>query len=262
MSLYFEEMGNKNAPTIVFIHGGGVSGWMWQKQWEAFGDYHVLIPDLPDHGKSMGEGKIDIADSADRVAALIKERANGGRAHVVGHSLGAKVIVQTLATHPEVIDRAVVASALFRPVPLMNLMLNMPAYRLTVWMLKSRRVLDMQARQFNFPNDFYRENFKREISAETPEILSRIYDQLNKYIALPEGLGGAHAPTLVLAGEKELKAMRLSVGNIARALPDAQGFLVKGALHNYPWAQYEVFNATVRAWLEGKEIAHPGILPL
>jgi len=30
--MYYEESGVMDAPTIVFIHGGGISGWMWKKQ--------------------------------------------------------------------------------------------------------------------------------------------------------------------------------------------------------------------------------------
>ena len=40
MAIYYVESGNKDAPTIVFIHGGGISGWMWAKQVEYFKDYH------------------------------------------------------------------------------------------------------------------------------------------------------------------------------------------------------------------------------
>ena len=33
LNLYIKESGNKQATTMfVFLHGGGVSGWMWSKQ--------------------------------------------------------------------------------------------------------------------------------------------------------------------------------------------------------------------------------------
>lgn len=45
------ECGPATAPTICFLHAGGVSGWMWQPQVEVLQDtYHCLIPDLPEHG--------------------------------------------------------------------------------------------------------------------------------------------------------------------------------------------------------------------
>lgn len=262
MPLYCEEKGNRNGPTIVFLHGGGVAGWMWKKQWEAFSDFHCLIPDLPDHGKSANAGPIDIEDCARRIAALIRERANGGRAHVVGHSLGAKIIVQMLGTQPEVIDHAVVASALFRLIPMLNLMLNMPTYRLTVWMLKNKSILEMQAKQFCFPDEATKQAFMNEASTETPEMLDRIYTQLNKHMELPGGLGKAQAPTLVIAGEKEPKAMRLSALDIANVLPNSKACLMKGGRHNFPWVQHQAFNDAIRAWITGETVEHPMVIKL
>ena len=37
----------------MFIHGGGISGWMWHKQVERFSDYHCIAPDSPEYGKNI-----------------------------------------------------------------------------------------------------------------------------------------------------------------------------------------------------------------
>ncbi len=52
MSLYIHEAGAPDAPTVVFLHGLGLSGAMWQPQMERLMDFHCLAPDLPEHGKS------------------------------------------------------------------------------------------------------------------------------------------------------------------------------------------------------------------
>lgn len=101
MTMYFEESGNKTASTIMFIHGGGLSSLMWKKQLEYFKDYHCIAPDLPEHGKTNNAGQISIRDSAYQIAELIEKQANGRKAHLVGHSLGAKVIVELLSIRPE-----------------------------------------------------------------------------------------------------------------------------------------------------------------
>lgn len=261
MAVYVEETGDKNAETIVFIHGGGVAGWMWKMQRQAFGDYHLLIPDLPDHGRSASEGHITIEDAAERVASLIRKRAKDGKAHVVGHSLGGKIAVQLLADHPEAIDRAVVASALFRPYPLIGWTANMTACRLSVWMLKNKAVLRMQADQFKFPDDGYRGNFMADTAMQTPESLHRILAEMNNHSKLPAGLERAQVPTLVVAGEREPKAMRLSVADVARALPQAKSCLVKGGRHTFPWEKSDAFNDVIRSWLTGREIDNPEIIP-
>lgn len=36
MALYVSESGPKDAPSIVFVHGGGMSGWMWVEKPELY----------------------------------------------------------------------------------------------------------------------------------------------------------------------------------------------------------------------------------
>ncbi|TKI86419.1 alpha/beta hydrolase, partial [Bacillus wiedmannii] len=36
MVLQYKEFGDSSSPLMVFIHGGGVSGWMWDKQIKHF----------------------------------------------------------------------------------------------------------------------------------------------------------------------------------------------------------------------------------
>ena len=48
MPLFTHEIGPSTASTLVFLHGGGGAGWMWQPQIEVLkNDYHLLVPDLP-----------------------------------------------------------------------------------------------------------------------------------------------------------------------------------------------------------------------
>ncbi len=116
--LSVRECGPTTAPTICFLHGGGVSGWMWCPQVEALQDtYHCLIPDMPEHGLSAAIRPFTIADTARRMAEFIRERAHGRRAHVIGLSEGAQVVVQLLGSAAEVVDHAIISSALVHPLP-------------------------------------------------------------------------------------------------------------------------------------------------
>lgn len=257
--MYFEEHGDLKAETVVFIHGGGVSGWMWQKQLEYFKDYHCIVPDLPEHGKSMEEGPLSIKDSAVRIARLIEERANGGKAIVIGHSLGAKVAVELIAVRPDLVGCAVVASALFRPVRLFLAIHKPFIYKMSVWMIKPKSILSLLVKNFKFPGSYYRDNCIKDFQKLTPDILYREYDQLYQNLNLPEGLGRAEVPTLVIAGDREPKAMKQSVSDIAGALPGATGaYMLKGD-HTYPWSMYESFNEIVRMWIERGEIEHRSV---
>ena len=116
MGLYVKEVGKNNRETIVFLHAGMSSGWMWNKHLEALNDYHCLVPDLPEHGRSTEVKPFRMEGAAEDVIDLIKEKAHGGRAHVVGLSLGAQTAVQILSMAPEVVDHAVITGTLTREV--------------------------------------------------------------------------------------------------------------------------------------------------
>ena len=53
--MHYKEYGDKNASLMLFLHGGGVSGWMWDKQIQYFTHYHCIVPDLPEQGLSNDE---------------------------------------------------------------------------------------------------------------------------------------------------------------------------------------------------------------
>jgi pimeloyl-ACP methyl ester carboxylesterase len=89
MGLFVRESGPTAAPTVVLLHGGGVSGWMWDRCTSLLDDFRCLVPDLPEHGGSRGIKPFTIEDSARRVVELIRSRVPGGGALAAGHSLGA-----------------------------------------------------------------------------------------------------------------------------------------------------------------------------
>src|SRR5512140_146865 len=113
--LYTLNTGNPNGKTILFLHGGGGGSWMWRPQIDALkADYHILAPDLPEHGQSAGVKPFTIAGSVECVEEIIRTQAHGGKAHVVGLSEGAQILVALLAKSPELVNHAVVSSALVR----------------------------------------------------------------------------------------------------------------------------------------------------
>ncbi|MBL4930551.1 alpha/beta fold hydrolase [Clostridium paridis] len=254
MSLYFKESGNKQGEIIIFIHGGGISGWMWEKQLEHFKDYYCIVPDLPEHGKTINSGEISIKNSAKLIVELVEKIAKGKKVNVVGHSLGAKIVIELLNSRPEIIDHAVIASALCRPIPFMKLTHKPVIYKLTVEMLKVNWILNFQVKQFKFPPDINSDYLKKDFQDMTPETLFRIYDEIYKHLNIPRELENIYVPTLVVAGGKEPKAMKQSVTDIINILPNAKGIIIKNGLHTYPWVMFDSFNEIIRAWLNNRSI--------
>jgi pimeloyl-ACP methyl ester carboxylesterase len=251
MALYTQEAGSENAPTIVFLHGGGVGGWMWKPQIAQLKDeYHLLVPDLPEHGQSANVKPLTLQNAAAQVAELIRTRAHGGRAHVVGLSLGAQTIVELLSQSPELIDRVIASGPLMRPLPgigLTNLMAKMYwPFRNMKWLVK----WNMQG--LGVPDEYF-EEFRRDTAALTIDGFARM-TVANGNNHIPANLQNVTVPTLILVGEKELKIMKESVRDLLAVMPSAQGYVVSGAIHNWSLQLPDLFTQTVRAWITGRAL--------
>ena len=91
-----------SGPTIVFVHGAGVSGAFWQKQVEGLsGSFSVVALDLPGNGKSKGAGITDIEGYAESVLEFI-QGAGIEDPVLCGHSMGGAICMRLLHDHPEI----------------------------------------------------------------------------------------------------------------------------------------------------------------
>lgn len=252
-----------SAPTIVFLHGGGAGGWMWQPVVDQLQKvYHCLTPDLPEHGENRAIGPFSMALAAEKTAELIRTRAHGGKATVVGLSEGAQVTVQLLASTPELVEKAIVSSALLLPIPGYG-WLNTPgmlawAYRMSVppfrnsdWWIR----INMKY-SAGIPEQFFTP-FKKEFQQMTERGFVNLM-LANQRFRLPQGLEQAIAPTLVIAGSKEYAVMKESARRLGAALPNANVMQINlgknGSIakeHNWAMTAPDLFAQTVRAWIEG-----------
>ncbi|MHB1293891.1 MAG: alpha/beta fold hydrolase [Anaerolineae bacterium] len=254
MSLHVHTSGDPAAPAILWLHGAGLSGRMWQPQFERLPDYHCLAPDLPEHGRSAGEGPLTLEDAVRRMAHLIAERAAGGRAHVVGLSFGGVVAQALMVAAPERVDHAVLSGTATR---LSRLLLAVQALNEPILRLLSPEALArLLAIQFGIPPS-YRQMLRGEMAAFTPAAFGRVNATYGQ-IETPRTPG---IPTLVLVGQKETWAARRMARTLARTIPGAVGALVPGVGHAWNLQAPDLFAATVRAWVEDASLP-PTLLPL
>ena len=107
--------GPDERPTIVFLHGTRLTGASWAAQVAELGtEFHCLTPDLAGHG-TAGDVDFTLAVAADRVAELIRTEAHGGRAILVGLSLGGYVAMDVAARWPERVRGLVISGASAEP---------------------------------------------------------------------------------------------------------------------------------------------------
>jgi len=265
--LYFESYGPEDARSIVFLHGGGVGGWMWRavvKNLQT--DFHCLVPDLPEQGRNIqaGDGPYSTDGAADRIAAFIRSQGHAGRASVVGLSEGAQVVVALLSRSPDLIDHAVSSSAILRGLWMNRLVtpgvirwthrLFMAPLKNQDWWIR----MNMHG-SAGIPDEYYGD-FKRDFQEITEESLTHLMAASLNY-RLPAGLEKANVPVLVVVGSKEYRAMKLSALDLLKVLPKARGVMVnlgEGSTlakeHNWAVTAPELFSATVGAWIEDRPL--------
>ena len=262
---FFVETGEKNKKTIVFLHGGGVSGWMWEKVAAILSqEYHCLVPDLPEQGESKDVTPFTHALAADSVAALIRAHAHGGKAHVVGLSEGAQVAVAMLARCPEVMRSTLASSAILRPMPggwMYTRGMFRWSYRLFIAPLRnSDGWIRLNMRSSAGICDEYFPQFKKSFQELSENgFVNLMYGAM--HFRMPAGLEKARLPVLVVTGEHEYAQMKDSARDLLAVLPQAQGRSVcfgEGSTlakeHNWALTDPAFFAAAVKAWVAGKEL--------
>lgn len=251
MDLPYREYGDETAPLIIFLHGGGVSGWMWDEQIQYFSSYHCIVPDLPEHGLHKSDLLFSIEGSAEAVAKLIEMKAVGRQVMVVGFSLGAQVLVQLLSIKPHLIDVAVINSALVRPMSFMKTWIS-PTLKLAFPLIKYRWFAKLQA-QTLYINDDRFENYYEESSQMKLETLIRVMEE-NMTFSIPSGFRKAKAKILVTVGKKEKLIMKKSAKALVEANSYCKGIILARIGHGVPMAEPQFFNQLMEAWLLDKEL--------
>lgn len=242
-TLQVRQSGKKANPAIVFLHGVGASGLMWQSHMEALQGYHCLAPDMPGHGRSNGLEWSTLEETTEYVYDLIRKLPDK-KAHIVGLSLGGSVAIDLLGRHGVVIDHAIVDGAGIIPIK------GVTAIKLGVTAISpfihSDFVIKAIASSFGIHDVL---NFSRDMKMVSPKSFRRAFSQAND-MTTPEGMDKVTTPTLFVSGEKEAKETIDSNRMLSELMPNASCRIAAGLGHGWLGQKLALHVEMVKAWIE------------
>ena len=111
---HWDVAGPEDAPAIVFVHGAMMGRSVWWPQVTALSDrFRCITVDQPGHGTRREQAftlEVAVANVLDAI-----EREAGGRAVLVGLSLGGYVAMTVAGRHPEMVRGLVIAGSTREP---------------------------------------------------------------------------------------------------------------------------------------------------
>ncbi|KOP68559.1 alpha/beta hydrolase [Bacillus sp. FJAT-18019] len=247
-NLYIKETGNNEAERlIVFLHGGGVSGWMWNHQISYFKDDYCLIPDLPGHGRSPGTPPFSISRTAEVINEMISAKADGREIVVFGFSLGAQILVEMITQQPRLINYAIINSALLRPMPSAYRWIE-PSVRMTYPLIRYRWFSGLQAKTL-YVDETHFEQYYAESLQMSREMLVSVLQENMSYAVSP-AIQETTTKLLITVGEKERGSLKKSAEDLEELCVHADRIVFPGIGHGIPLADPGLFNRVVDHWLD------------
>lgn len=229
-------------PPVLFLHGGGVSGWMWRPVLhELAGEVRAIVPDLPGHGRSLEADYASHEQTSVELAGIIRETAPTGM-HIVGFSLGAQLTMLLASEVPELVRSAVVVSGEAIPAPMPRTTLALVRWAAPLarrdWFARA------QARQLAVPEPFLEEYLEdsRQMSRDT--LLAAL--RANIAFTPPRAWSDFEGRATVMVGAAERGLMRRSARAIHDALPSSRLMVVPGSSHDIPFTGAEPLAEAIR----------------
>jgi len=237
--------GERDARPLLFLHGGGVAGWMWGPTTERLpDDVRLLVPDLPGHGRSSGEDYVSHSRTVDDLAGIV-EAATDRPVTVVGFSLGAQLAVLLGSRRPDLVEKVVAVSA--QAVPTRAPGATLGLLRLAAPLARYEWFARAQARELRIPPSL-QDDYLRTSRAVSVRTLSTAVGE-NIRFTPPDGWARFPGDALVLVGGRERRVMRDSARTLAALLPGTGLEVVDGCGHTIPLERPDWFARRLRDWV-------------
>jgi pimeloyl-ACP methyl ester carboxylesterase len=219
---------------VVLLHGAGFdhTAWALHSRWFAHNGSSVLVPDLPGHGRSAGPALRGIAEMADWTAALLSA-AGASKAHLIGHSMGSLIALETAARHPDKVSAlsliGTAATMSVGPDLLKAAEANDQAAidMVSIWGLGFSAELGGSLA----PGLWMHGGAQRTLQHCAPGVLYSDLAACNAYADALTSAAKVSVPTKVILGERDMMTPAKAGKALATAIPNARTVVLAGAGH-------------------------------
>jgi pimeloyl-ACP methyl ester carboxylesterase len=150
LKLHYVDWGNHDKPLAILVHGGRDHARSWDFVALALRErFHIVAPDLRGHGDSdwaIG-GAYSITDHVLDLGQLMNALEPTGPVTLIGHSLGAGVVLQRAGVFPAAVKAMVAIEGLGPPGAMLR---ETPAYeRMESWVADMRALAQRKPREYS-----------------------------------------------------------------------------------------------------------------
>lgn len=239
--LSFERMGREDGNAVVFLHGVGISSWMWRDVAARLPETDAILVDLPGHGRSRDVPWKSLPNTAAQVVALM-DHLGLKQAQLVALSLGGYVALEALAAFPDRFHNAVISGVHAGQMPNQFMMVIMSGLMAPLAGLKpfSARTAQM----LGGPNVDIAA-FQKEAALTRPSAFRRASIDATRF-ELPKGLEAFRNGLTMTCGSQEHPLIQNALPLISSVVPHTRTFIAEAGGHGWPVVQADRFVSLIK----------------
>jgi len=241
-------------PTLAFVHGAANDHSVWALQARYFAHHgrNVLALDLPGHGRSGGEAPASVEAAAEWLMALL-DTLGVTQAGLVGHSLGALVVLEAARRHPESVTQIALLGPA-APMPVADVLLDAArendhlAYELIAgWSFSAQDQLGGNP----MPGVWMLGNALRLMERSRPGVLYTDLLACHRYAGGLSAAASIRCPALLLLGQRDLMAPAKNATALIAAFADQRVVTIADCGHSLMTEAPDVVLDALRDFVSG-----------